>query len=101
MAISALPTPVTKNAADIDIWLDSRATQLDGRVFNQRELINKVASSAASHFDLQILPEADMLRAWKSGMGGVNLDFLTRYTIAVASAVRDIIPPVLAAKTTP
>jgi hypothetical protein len=97
-AISASPTATAKNIADIDVWLNSRASQLEGRVFNQSELINKIFNSVASHFDLQVLPEADMLRAWKSGMGGVNLDLLSLYTIAVATALRDVIPAILSAK---
>jgi len=96
--IGASPSAISKNAADIDVWLESSATQLDGRVLNQRELINRIGNSVASHFDIQVLPEADMLRAWKSGLGGIDLNFLAIFTVTVATAVKDIIPPILAGR---
>jgi hypothetical protein len=98
--ISASATDLLKNAVDLDVWLESRAAQLNGRVLNQRELINNVANSIATHLDVQVRPEIDALRSWKSGIGGVDLDFIVHYVIAVSTAVRDIIPPILAAERT-
>ena len=39
-----------------------------------------------------------MLHGWKSDIDGVDHDFLIRYTVAVATTIRDIISPILAAK---
>jgi hypothetical protein len=90
--ISISATDLLKNAVDLDVWLESRAAQLDGRVLNQKELINNVANSIAAHLDVQVRPEVDALRNWKSGMSGVTLDSIVHYVVTVAGVVRDIIP---------
>jgi hypothetical protein len=96
--ISATPGALTRNAVDLDVWLASRATQADGKVLSQRELMSKVANSIGRHFDLYVPAEVDMLRDWKSGIDGVDLDFLNRYTTAVSNAVQSVISAILAAK---
>ena len=94
--ISADATDLLKNAVDLDIWLESRAAHLDGRVLSQRELINNIANTVAAHFDTQVRAETDMLRSWKSGIAGVDQDFVVHYAVAISAAVRDIIGPVVA-----
>ena len=37
--------------------------------------------TSAAHFDVNILPEVDMLRGRKSGIDGIDSDFLVRYTV--------------------
>jgi len=98
--ISASPTDLLRNSVDIDVWLESRAAQLDGRVLNQRELINNIANTIAAHFDIQVRAETDMLRSWKSGITGVDLDFVAHYAMAISAAVREIIAPILARRPT-
>jgi hypothetical protein len=96
--VSAMPTPLAKNNVDIDVWLKSRAAQSAGALLNQRELINKLANSVGSHFDLYVPSEVDMLRSWRSDIDGADHNFLVRYAVTVTTTIRDIIPPILAAK---
>lgn len=96
--ISAIPTPLARNNVDLDVWLESRAIQSAEILLNQKELITKLANSVGSHFDLHVPREVDMLHGWKSDIDGVDHDFLIRYTVAVATTIRDIISPILAAK---
>jgi hypothetical protein len=98
--ISAVATNLLKNAVDLDVWLESRAAQLDERVLSQKELINNIANTIAAHFDTQVRAETDLLRSWKSGIAGVDLDFVVHYTVAISAAVRDIITPILVGKPT-
>jgi hypothetical protein len=95
-SISPIATDLLKNAVDLDVWLDSRAIQLEDRVLNQRELLNNIANTIAAHFDTQVRSETDLMRGWTSGMAGVDLDFVVHYGVVVSTAVRDIIPPILA-----
>jgi len=98
--ISSVATDLLRNEVDLDVWLDSRAAQLEARVLSQRELLNNIASSVAAHFDTQVRKEADMLRSWKSEIAGVDSDFATHYALAISSAVRDISEPILARRPT-
>jgi hypothetical protein len=98
--ISAVATDLLKNAVDLDVWLESRAAQLHGRVLRQRELINNIANTIAAHFDTQVRAETDMLRSWKSGISGVDLDFVLHYAVAISAAVRDIGISILAGRPT-
>ena len=100
VSISPIATDLLKNAVDLDVWLGSRAVQLEDRVLNQRELLNNIANTIAAHFDTQVRAETDLLRGWTSGIAGVDLDFVVHYGVAVSTAVRDIIPPVLARRPT-
>ena len=94
--ISTAASDLLRNEVDLDIWLESRAAQLEGRVLSQHELLNNIASSVAAHFDTQVREEADMLRSWKSEIDGVDRDFVAHYVLAISSAVRDISEPILA-----
>ena len=85
--ISAVATDLLKNSVDLDIWLKSRAAQIDGRVLSQTELINNIANTIAAHFDTGVRAEADMLRGWKSEIAGVDRDFVEEYALAISSAV--------------
>jgi hypothetical protein len=100
VSISPIATDLLKNAVDLDVWLGSRAVQLEDRVLNQRELLNNIANTIAAHFDTQVRAETDLMRGWTSGIAGVDLDFVVHYGVAVSTAVRDIIPPVLARRPT-
>lgn len=92
--ISSVATDLLRNEVDLDVWLESRAAQLEGRVLSQSELLNNIASSVAAHFDTQVREEADMLRTWRSEIAGVDSDFLAHYVLAISSAVRDISEPI-------
>lgn len=94
-SISAVATDLLKNSVDLDVWLELRAAQLDGRVLSQSELLNNIASSVAAHFDTQVRTEADLLRSWKSEIAGVDSDFVAPYALAISSTVRDISGPIL------
>ena len=94
--ISSVATDLLRNEVDLDLWLESRAAQLGGRVLSQSELLNNIASSVAAHFDTQVREEVDMLRSWKSKIAGVDDDFVAHYALAISSAVRDISKPILA-----
>ncbi|MGO9432026.1 hypothetical protein, partial [Rhodoblastus sp.] len=98
--ISSAPTDLLRNEVDLDVWLESRAAQLEVRVLSQSELLNNIASSVAAHFDTQVREEADMLRSWKSEIGGVDSDFVTHYVLAISLAVRDISEPILSRRPT-
>jgi hypothetical protein len=50
----------------------------------------------AAHFDTQVRAETDMLRGWKSGIDGVDRDFVVHYAVAISAAVKDISATVLA-----
>ncbi len=91
--ISSVATDLLRNEVDLDVWLDSRAAQLEGRVLSQSELLNNIASSVAAHFDTQVREEADTLRSWRSEISGVDSDFLAHYALAISSAARDISEP--------
>jgi hypothetical protein len=94
--ISFVATDLLRNEVDLDVWLESRAAELEGRVLSQSELLNNIASSVAAHFDTQVREESDMLRSWRSEIAGVDSDFLAHYALAISSAVRDISEPILA-----
>ena len=94
--INSVATDLLRNEIDLDVWLESRAVQLEGRVLSQSELLNNIASSVAAHFDAQVREEADMLRSWKSEIAGVDSDFIAHYALAISPAVRDISEPILA-----
>jgi hypothetical protein len=69
-------------------------------VLSQIEFINNVANTIAAHFDIQVRTESDMLRSSKSGVSGVDLDFVVHYATAISVAVRDISAPILAGRPT-
>ena len=94
--ISSIATNLLKNEVDLDVWLESRAAQVEGRVLSQSELLNNIANSVAAHFDTRVREEADMLRSWKSEIAGVDSDFVAHYVLAISWAVRDISEPILA-----
>ncbi len=94
--ISSVATDLLRNEVDLDVWLESRAAQLGGRVLSQSELLYNIASSVAAHFDTQVREEADMLRSWRSELAGVDSDFVAHHALAISSAVRDISEPILA-----
>jgi hypothetical protein len=98
--ISAVKTDLLENAVDLDVWLESRAAQLNERVLSQKELINNIANTIAVHFDTHVRAETDMLRSWKSGIAGADLDFVVHYTVAISAAVRDITIPIFAGRPT-
>jgi hypothetical protein len=97
--ISSVATALLRNEVDLDVWLESRAAQLEGRVLSQCEFLNNIANTVAAHFDTQVREEADMLRSWKSEIAGVDSDFVAQYVLAISSAVRDISEPILASLT--
>jgi hypothetical protein len=98
-AISSIPTQLTKNAADLDVWLDSRAAQLKEQVLSQRKLLEHLGNTIGAHYAIDVHPMADLLRSWKSGIDGVDLDFLIRYVCSVAHVISELIPQILAVET--
>jgi hypothetical protein len=97
-AISPVATGMTKNAADLDLWLDSRAAQYNGKIHSQREVINHLGNTAGAHFDIDVHPTVDMLRSWKSGINDATLDYLILYVCTVARVTEELIGHVLARK---
>jgi hypothetical protein len=97
-AISLVATDLTKNAADLDLWLDSRAAQYDEKIHSQREVINHLGNTIGSHFDLDIHPTVEMLRSWRTGIDGVDLNFLVRYACTLGYITKELISHVLAKK---
>lgn len=97
-SINSTPTDLLKNAVDIDVWLESRAAQLNGRVLNQKQLIDNISNSVARHFDIRVRDEADMLRSWKSEITDVTYDFTVHYTTDIAMVINALVSQTLAKK---
>jgi hypothetical protein len=97
-SITSTPTDFCKNPIDLDFWLASRGAQVEGKVLTQKNLIENIANSVASHFDIFVRPETDMLHGWKSEIAGVDADFIVHYTVAISTAVNDVISSILAAR---
>jgi hypothetical protein len=83
-AINNTPIGVARNAADLDVWLESPATIIKGRLSNQRELIKQIGNTMGSHVDLDAHPSVDALRSLSSGIDGAEIDQLTHYLMSLA-----------------
>jgi len=89
-AISATTADMTKNPADLDFWLQSRAMQVKGQLLNQGDLLWALGSTVGAHLDLNVHPSVDLLRSWNSEVEGVSLDFFIQYVCAVARVIMEL-----------
>jgi hypothetical protein len=96
VAISPIPSTIARNAADLDIWLESWATRIEGRPSNQRELILQIANNIGSHVALDAHPTVDMLKSIKAGIEGAENDLLVNYLRSLARVSTKLIDDVLA-----
>ena len=69
---SAIPTLLTRNPVDLDVWLSLPAAQLGGQIFSNYDVIYKIASNIAAHFDVDKHPLVTALRNTSSEMGSLS-----------------------------
>ena len=96
VAISPVPSAIARNTADLDFWLESWATRIEGRPSNQRELIQHIANNIGSHFALDAHPIVDILNSIQAGIEGAERDLLVNYLRSVARVSLKLIDDVLA-----
>jgi hypothetical protein len=94
--ISPILSAVARNVADIDVWLESSATRIEGRPSDQRELIQQIANNIGSHVALDAHPTVDMLKDIKAGIDGAEIELLVNYLRSVARVSLKLIDDVLA-----
>jgi hypothetical protein len=93
--IRPIPSTIARNAADIDVWLESWATSIEGRPSDQRELIQQIANNIGSHVALDAHPTVDMLKDIEAGIDGAEIELLANYR-SVARVSLKLIDDVLA-----
>ncbi len=97
---SATPQLLTRNPVDLDVWLDLPAGQISDQLFNNREVIHKVASTIATHFDVDRHPLVGALRDSASQMDSLSgkIDFLVCYIRRVGHVIVHLSEQILAKK---
>ncbi len=96
LTVSTTPTGVARNAADLDVWLETLAARIDGRLSSQREMIKQIGNTIGSHVDLDAHPTIDALRKIKSGVEGAELEMLVGYLASLARVSKKLIADILA-----
>ncbi len=65
LTASAVPTLLTKNPVDLDVWLTFPAAQLGSEILSNRDVIHRVGSTIGSHFDVDKHPLVGALRSYE------------------------------------
>jgi hypothetical protein len=93
---SASPSSLAKNLADLDVWLASPASVVQGKNLSQKDLLAQIGNTIGAHFDRDADPSVDALRSLKRatpvGQAKPWIDYLcavARTIVALAAQLLD------------